>query len=165
VKVSELLARIGGKLLLFGPHNRANMEAAGMDMSVADLRGTLQSGDLIKAMRMEAHALLLPWTFAEDEIAELSVSFPSKLTDYTATGLPIVVWGPPNNPVDVWMKEVPDAMINVTDPAGESVYQALVSLAVDVRWRLQLGQRSLATGERYFSSDVAAGKFEAALAG
>lgn len=165
VTVGELLRRLGGKLLLFGPHDRSRMEAAGMDMSVAVLRGTLQSVDLIKAMRSEAHALLLPWTFEQAEIEELSVSFPSKLTDYMATGLPILAWGPADNPVDTWLKEVPGTMVNITSQAPEPVLEALKALARDELWRLELGRNALEAGKRYFSPDVAARLFEAALAG
>jgi len=165
VKASEMLARMGGKLLLFGPHERSRLEAAGMNLAVTVLRGTLKSVDLIEVMRLEAHALLLPWTFEPNEVVELSLSFPSKLTDYMATGLPILVWGPRDNPVDAWMKEVPETMVGITDALPESFLQALASLAGDKGRRLKFGQRSLAAGKRFFSPDVAARKFEAALTG
>lgn len=163
-KASRALARIDGRLLLFGPHDRSRLESAGADCSVVVLAGTLKSAELIKVMRSDAHVLLLPWTFDADEVADLSLSFPSKLTDYTATGLPILAWGPAGNPVDVWMKEVPDTLASVTDAAPEALLSALAVLAGDAGRRLQLGRQALIARQRYFSADIAARTFEAALA-
>jgi glycosyltransferase involved in cell wall biosynthesis len=164
VKASEVLARMGGKFLMFGPHDKSHLEGAGMNPTSTVFRGTLSSPELIRALRAEAHALLLPWTFEPDEAAELVASFPSKLTDYTATGLPILAWGPPDNPVDRWLKNLPETMVGITTESGEALLHELVRLLDHPERRLELGRQALLAGQQFFSPDVAARKFEAALA-
>ena len=58
-------------------------------------RGFVPNTRLISVLRDEVDVLVLPMSFDPLERINMELSFPSKLTDYTATCLPILVWAPP----------------------------------------------------------------------
>ena len=89
------LAAVNGRLLIFGPLTSETARSAGLDGSNIVLGGLLKSAELITRLRAEADALFVPMSFDAVDRANMEVSFPSKLTDYTAVGLPLLVYGPP----------------------------------------------------------------------
>ena len=85
----------------------------------------------------------------------MEVSFPSKLTDYTAVGLPLLIIGPEYCSAVRWARANPAvAEVVVTDHA-EALTTAVNRLAINPAYRISLATAALAAGEQYFSAMVA----------
>jgi hypothetical protein len=96
--------------------------------------------------------------------ANMEISFPSKLTDYTAVGLPLLVYGPDYCSAVQWARENPGVAEIVTADSTETLARTVGALAETPALRAELGARALAVGDRYFSCASARGVFHAAVA-
>ena len=79
----------------------------------------------------------------------MEMAYPSKLADYTATGLPLLVYGPAYSSVVTWAHENPGASEVVESESA--LENAVQRLANDANLRLALGARALEVGGKYFS--------------
>jgi glycosyltransferase involved in cell wall biosynthesis len=95
----------------------------------------------------------------------MAYGFPSKLTDYTATGLPLVIYGPPYCSAITWAKENPGVAEIVDREDGTALAEVVERLARSPEHRRTVGATSLAVGARLFSYDEAIGRFYSALVG
>ena len=93
-RLAECLEPRGGTVLVFGPMNADGARLAGLDRQNIVLRGLLKSHELIERLRAEVDVLFVPMSFEASDHANMRISFPSKLADYTAVGLPILIMGP-----------------------------------------------------------------------
>jgi hypothetical protein len=99
------LAQIGGKLLLFGPHTAKSLSYLGLNMSNIELQGLVPSSQLINRMREESDFLFVPMSFDGGAHAEnMRLGFPSKLADYTAARVPLLICGPANCSAVRWAR-------------------------------------------------------------
>ena len=105
-------------------------------------------------IRQEANVLFLPMTFEAREKANMQVSFPSKLTEYTAAGLPLLIYGPEYCSAVRWARENVDSAEVVTQEGMPGLEQALRNLSDPAR-RETLGRRAIELGNRFFSYDAA----------
>jgi hypothetical protein len=85
----------------------------------------------------------------------MSVSFPSKLADYTAAGVPILIHAPSCSSAVRWaeMHRPVAAVVDVDDPAV--LGEAIDALRADPARRRQLAERARQVGDACF--DFAAG--------
>jgi glycosyl transferase family 4 len=145
--LQQSLKAINGRLLIFGPLTTAEAQHAGLRDAV--MRGLLSSSELLTRLREEADALFVPMSFDPGDRANMEMAFPSKLADYTATGLPLLIYGPAYCSAVTWAHENPGASEVVkSEPA---LSPAIQRLANDVHHRVTLGKRALEVGRRYFS--------------
>jgi hypothetical protein len=93
--------------------------------------------------------------FDPDTRAHQEVNFPSKLTDYTAAGLPILMWAPPYSGGGRWALENPDTVALADQPDIACLRAAVDRLVSDPDTRRRAGQAALDAGRRYFGSAVA----------
>jgi glycosyltransferase involved in cell wall biosynthesis len=98
-------------------------------------------------------------SFALHDRANMEISFPSKLTDYSATGLPILIWGPPYCSAVKWAKENPGVAEVVEELSMERLAQAVARLAANPSHRIELGANALEKGREYFSHEIVTRKF------
>ena len=145
--LQNALKPVGGRLLIFGPNQ------FGLDDPNTENRGLVSSSELLTRLREEAHALFAPMSFDESDRANMQMAFPSKLADYTATGLPLLIYGPAYCSAVVWARENSGVAEVVEDKAGLS--NAINRLASDPSHRVALGQRALAVGREYFTHNRA----------
>jgi glycosyltransferase involved in cell wall biosynthesis len=163
VALSRMLGKIGGKLLLFGPFDLTSLMACGINADNVLYGGLIQSAELVRRLRQEADVLFLPESFEEAQAGTIDLSFPSKLTDYTATALPILIWGPKISAAVMWANSEPGVAAIVTE-ANENVMAAMLAkLASDQEWRRSLGATAADVGKRYFSPQRAQTVFYQAL--
>ena len=94
---------------------------------------------------------------------ELDLSFPSKLTDYTATALPLLIWGPKGSAAVRWASSEPGVAAIVTEPDENAMAAMLQKLATELDWRRDLGATAFEVGKRYFSPERAQTIFYEAL--
>ncbi len=162
-QLAAALETQGGKLLLYGPITPASAHSNGLCGRNVELRGMLPSHELIATLRHEADVLFVPMSFAPGDRHAMKTNFPSKLTDYTAAGLPILIQGPAESSAVVWARENPDVAAVVTEASGSSLDAALADLRSQASVRLQLGRTALAVGRRMFSHEQADKLFRESL--
>jgi hypothetical protein len=161
--LSRLLPRIHGRLMLFGPFDAESLVAAGLNREGMVVGGLLRSAELVPRLRAEADALFLPMSFASDEAEAFALNFPSKLTDYTAAALPLLIWGPKDSSAVKWANAELGVAAVVTDSSEIAMATMLERLAHDGDWRQSLGKTAAEVGTRYFSFERAEGVFYQAL--
>ena len=153
--MASQLATVGGKLLLFGPLAPNIAVDRGLNSTNVELRGLLPSNELIQRLRTEADALYVPMSFEPGDKLAMKTNFPSKLTDYTAVGLPIIIHGPSDSSAVSWASDNPGVAMVVTSEQPAELINVLRQLETDETLRIQLGHQALTTGKRYFDASAA----------
>lgn len=152
--LGRCLEGIGGRLLLFGPLAEADAVRAGLDRRNIEVRGMVSSDELIRRVRAEVDALFIPMSFAPEERECSALSFPSKLADYTAAGLPLLIFGPPYCSAARWAGENPGVAEVVTQESPGALGAALERLSRP-GLRAALGEAALRLGNGFFSHAAA----------
>ena len=161
--VADGVQSVGGRLLIFGPLTRQQAVAAGLHGPTVEIGGLLSSEMLMQRLREEADVLLVPMSFAEEDAVNMQMGFPSKLTDYTAVGLPMLVVGPAYCSVVKWAFDNPGVAEVVVNDAPAAIAAAIARLMSDDAHRVQLARTALAVGDRQFAADAARAQFIDAL--
>jgi glycosyltransferase involved in cell wall biosynthesis len=143
--LQKALEPVDGRLLIFGP---LTSEAA-LSHRNTESRGLLSSDELLMRLREEADALFVPMSFDASDRANMEMAFPSKLADYTATGVPLLIYGPSYCSAVVWAHENP-GVAEVVE-AETDLASAIARLANNSDHRISLGKRALETGRQYFT--------------
>lgn len=154
-QMAETLAKMRGRLLIYGHDETARSQMHLLNLPNVEFRGKLPSKLLIETLRREADILFLPMTFELWMRTNMRLCFPSKLTDYTAVGLPIFIHGPEDCAAALWAKENPGVAWVVTDPSLEAVEAGLRRLAAEPALRSGLATQALTVGEAQFSFSAA----------
>ncbi len=115
--------------------------------------------DLIES----ADAMYLPMSFAPEDRANVELCFPSKLTDYTVAGLPILVRAPRYGTATHWAQSYPEAAALVTDEDPAGLRAEVRKLIENIPYRHALAQGALTTGHRLFSQAAVFKTFADAL--
>jgi hypothetical protein len=149
------LKKIGGELWIYGalPHERRDLIAAGFPEH--RVFPPLPERELVQRLREDADATYLPMPFDEVHQLNMRLSFPSKLTCYTAAGLPVVIRGPKDCSAVCWAQEHPGFARCVTNISEESFLGELSELAVNHQMRRDLALESLRVGAASFRPAVA----------
>jgi glycosyltransferase involved in cell wall biosynthesis len=163
IAISWMLPRVGGRLLLFGPFDGTSLGVNGMNMEVVIYAGLVSSAELVSRLRQEADVLFVPESFETDR--HTKISFPSKLTDYTAAAMPLLIWGPNDSPAVEWATRQPSVAAVVTDNNDRCMLETIEKLAADENWRQALGTAAGSAGKFHFSPERAETIFHQALRG
>jgi hypothetical protein len=152
--ISRLAAALdehGGQLLLFGTHDRRDLERWGMIRPNILAQGFVTSQELIPRLQNDADFLFLPMSFQEDPCdSNMRFSFPSKVADYTVTGLPLLIWGPDYCSAVRWAQRYAPVAEVVTSESLDELHAALARLRQrEHRERLGVAARKL--GAQIFS--------------
>jgi hypothetical protein len=164
--VAEALASSGGKLLLYGPMTRERSCALGLDLPNIELQGMLSAATMMRSFRERADVLVIPQTFLErDDRRQSIMSFPSKIADYTAVGLPLLIVAPEFSSLVQWCRRIEGFAEIVTAQQPSAVRAAIQKLMSSPRERQRLAFRALEVHRNYFSHATAWTKFSEALRG
>jgi glycosyltransferase involved in cell wall biosynthesis len=163
--MAKALALRGGKLLIFGPLSQADAQLIGLGGLNVQCCGLVSASELITRFRNEADALFVPMSFHEADRPNMSLSFPSKLADYTAAGLPLLISGPSYCSAVRWTKDNPGCAEIVEEQNLDSLGLALDRLMSDEDYRSRMGAEAGRVGSRYFSPDTARQLFMQRLVG
>jgi len=147
--LQKALEPVDGRLLIFGPLTADAAQQVGLDHRNTEIRGLLSSTELLMRLREEADALFVPMSFGASDRANMEMAFPSKLADYTATGVPLVVYGPSYCSAVAWARENP-GVAEVAE-AEADLPNAIAYLAHNPDHRIALGKRALNVGREYFA--------------
>lgn len=126
--------------------------------------GQVPYEQMIRELRDTADVLFVPMSFAGDQRANAEISFPSKLTDYTATGLPLLIYAPAYSSAVRWARAERDVAEIVDEPGAAPLGAALVRLRDDSGRRGMLAARAVAAGQRCFDAASARAALSSALA-
>jgi len=159
VALQEALKPIGGRLLIFGPTTSAEAQQFGLED--ADVRGLVSSSELLTSLRNEADALFVPMSFALEDRINMEMAFPSKLADYTAAGLPLLIYGPNYCSAVTWARE--NAGMAMVIDSKPNLREAIALLANNPETRIALGRAALTVGREYFTHDRAQQIFHQSL--
>lgn len=163
-KFARCLEPLGGRLLLFGPLTAEAARASGLVAPNIELGGLLPSMQLMETLRERADVLFVPMSFDAADRSNMEIAFPSKLTDYTAVGLPLLVYGPAYCSAVRWAVENDGVAEVVAEDSADALSAALSRLARDPQRRMTLARNALAAGEAYFSHQAASEVFCKGLA-
>lgn len=149
--LQDALKPVDGRLLIFGPLTSEVAQQVGLSDRNTEVRGLLTSSELLTCLRDEADALFVPMSFDQEDRANMEMAFPSKLADYTATGLPLLIYGPGYCSAVAWARENA-GVAEVVEAEGE-LGKAVECLAHNPENRMSLAKRALAVGREYFTYD------------
>ena len=161
--LSEVLEKCGGKLIIYGPINEDHAAALGLRRSNITLRGFLSSGDLINELREVADVLFLPMSFEPADRTQMQLCFPSKLTDYTSIGVPILIYGPPYCSAIRWARDNPGVAETAERDGADALRPAVEKLINDSHYRSGLAEGAARAGGEFFSYENAKRIFYGAL--
>jgi glycosyltransferase involved in cell wall biosynthesis len=116
-----------------------------------DFRGFAPSMQAWRAIQSECDAVILPYPESPGHLERLyRYHFPSKLPEYLALGMPVIVTGPSYATGVKWGLRNPTAVITSTDadPVAHTGY--LERLRSDPSWRVELARGGYEAGLRDF---------------
>jgi hypothetical protein len=149
------LEDLGGRLLIFGPLSQEQLASGGLAGKNLIVGGAVAPLELSSRLRQDADALIASVSFDQVDLPAMEICFPSKLTEYTAAGLPILVHGPPSCSAVRWARENPGVAAIVDSEDGGVLTEALSNLVADVQWREALARTALRVGDLQFGADKA----------
>jgi hypothetical protein len=156
--VTEALQPFGGSLKIFGAVDPERARADGLNAGNIFFRGLLAPEEFKLALRREADVLLTPIDFSPEGVLNVFLNFPSKLADYTAVGLPLLIVGPEKSGAVRWAREnAPVAELVVREDRAD-IRKALGRLR-SPEHRLMLAREALAKGNQFFSPEAARREF------
>jgi len=79
----------------------------------------------------------------------MEMAFPSKLADYTATGVPLLIYGPSYCSAVAWARD--NAGVAEVVETEDDLSSAIKRLVTNPDHRIALGKRALNIGREYFS--------------
>ena len=100
---------------------------------------------------------------AASDRANMEMAFPSKLADYTATGVPLLIYGPSYCSAIAWARENPGVAELVENEPD--LAPAIELLATNPDHRIALGKRALDSGREYFTHARVQQRFHQSLSG
>jgi hypothetical protein len=162
VVLAQELGNRGNRLLIFSnlsADDGAKMGLAGQHVEIGPF---IPFQDLIQQLRQRADVLFVPMSFQPGDRPNMELSFPSKLTDYTLIGLPLLIRGPAYCSAVKWARENPGSAVIVDDQSVESVAAGVEQFVDPVR-RVELAKNAMRVGQTYFSHETVSSKFIAAM--
>jgi glycosyltransferase involved in cell wall biosynthesis len=161
--LAECLQPLDGTLLVFAPGSRGQGVFAKLDLPNIRFEGLLESSKLIARLREEADVLFVAMSFLPAHRTNMESCFPSKLTDYTAVGLPILIHSPEYGSAVRWARENPGVAEVVTSAEAGALTEALQRLKAHPEYLVSLAERAIEAGEHFFAHEAAWDIFREAL--
>lgn len=153
------LMAVGHRLILYTPSNLP----PGFEPGHLEIRTPLSSSELVRQLHEEADLLLLLTSFEPDLMEVIRTQFPSKMVDYTAAAVPILVVAPEQSGIADYLQERPTAAQLVCGPSPDGVRAAVDSLAADPMEMLALARGAAQAGKEDFGYETSYRKFCGAM--
>jgi hypothetical protein len=149
-RMAIALQKTSGRLIVYGQSINGNMSSLLKKLNI-ELRWAVSSSALINECRQNAHAVFIPMSHRKQDRANVELSFPSKLADMTATGLPLIIDGPDYSSIVRWANKNPGVAELVTDESIDTLIASIKRLKT-VEHRTRLAREALCRGQFYFNS-------------
>jgi hypothetical protein len=157
--LGQTLHKFGGRLVVYGNFPGGFLTGDIIGGASIEVRTPLPSSDLINELRETADFLFIPLPFSPSESVAVRTSFPSKLTDYTCVGLPMLFCAPAESSLMHWAEMEAGAALCVTSNSPGVLESAVSRLRSDPNLRWQLAQRAIEAGAKYFRHEIAQDTF------
>jgi glycosyltransferase involved in cell wall biosynthesis len=155
----------GSRLVVYAHRPGADCAALGEAADCVELRGFRPAHEVWAEIQRDCDAVWLPYPVPAGEFERLyRCHFPSKLPEYLALGLPVIVSGPAYATGVKWSLAQGHAVLTCIDPKPDDFATCLRHLAADAALRLQLAKDGVAAGERDFAPAVIIAQFKRTLA-
>lgn len=106
--------------------------------------------ELWDRVKAECDVVWLPYSYSPEMRSLYETHFPSKLTEYVALGMPVLITGPSYATGVKWGLRNSDAVVTVADGSVDEVRAAVQRLTADASLRARLSQQVVAAGNRDF---------------
>src|SRR5205823_2611554 len=93
--LASTLAVVNARVSVFGPFGKCVQQQLLAISPELTFHGIIPAQEMMRELRASADLLFVPMAFDTVARDNMIVSFPSKLADCTAVGLPILIYGPP----------------------------------------------------------------------
>lgn len=153
------------RLAVFGPFDQAAQRQLLAESPAISFHGFVPFQQMIRDLREVADVLFVPMGFDAAERDNMTVSFPSKLADYSATGLPLLIYGPAYSSAVRWARAERDVAEIVDEPGAARLRAAIDRLHQDPDRRRALADSAVAAGQRCFDAAGARDSLSRALLG
>ena len=117
---------------------------------VVSFRGYAEAAVTWARVKAECDAVLLPYPWAAGQQDLYRTHFPSKLTEYLALGMPVLILGPAHATGVKWGLANRSAAVTVSDDDPAAWVAALRRLRDEPALRRSLGEQAVAAGDRDF---------------
>jgi hypothetical protein len=151
----DILKELGGHLDIYAPATAQSLATLGLHAPVVRAQGFLPPKQMAERLASNADMLFLPASFLPHESFTVRTLFPSKLADYTAIGLPILIWGPADSSAGRWGRENETAAVTIMDHDPTAVHDAVIRIARDADYAASLASRAVEAGSRDFDPNKA----------
>jgi glycosyltransferase involved in cell wall biosynthesis len=160
--LAKALAPLGGRLEIYGPDPAPDVRSR-LTSPAVSFHAYLPSNELAERLRERADLLLMPMSFDAADARNMELCFPSKLADYTAMGVPILIVGPSYCSAVRWARENAGVAEVVTGIGPGELSSALTKLHGDAALRRRLAAEALRVGLTFFGHQQAQDHFIAAI--
>jgi glycosyltransferase involved in cell wall biosynthesis len=163
--LTKALPGARARLVVFGGFSEDAKRQLLAESAAISFHGFVPFDRMIRELRDIADVLFVPMSFDAAERDNMAISFPSKLTDYTATGLPLLIHGPDYSSAVRWARAEIDVAEIVDQMSEASLRAAIQRLHEDTGRRALLAANAVAAGQKFFDASVARTALSAALLG
>lgn len=148
---------------MFGAPRGGEAVRQGLVGLAVRLNGLVKADEFARLLRERVDLLFAPMSFAPEDADDMKLSFPSKLTDYTACGLPILIYSPEYSSAVQRAKANQGVAYVATDNSDPALRAAVRALQFDPALRLELAKKAFELGAPAFSAEAAGRTFMDAL--
>lgn len=148
----------GHRVLVYSPQH-ADLRRLAPHHPAIDARPIASSAELIRALRSDVDCLLVTASFDPLDAELVTTLFPSKVADYSAIGLPLLVWAPPYSSISSFARTHSGLAEVVSDASQHALGSAMMKLASSPHLRIRLATGLLRAGQHVFSPDAAWASF------
>lgn len=155
VSFAAAAAARGHRVISYSPQHTFLRDRATAENVVIDARAPVHSDELKSRLRDEVDCMVLPQSFASADADMVRTAFPTKWSDYTTLGVPLLIWSPTASSSARFVREHPGCaeLVTAEDPAALS--DAIKRLESSASYRRELAEGALRTGQDVFSPTAA----------
>ncbi len=151
VDLASVINKFNSKLIIYSALERQSIDRLSLNQTNIEVRSLIPYEQLINNLRKEADVLFAPMDFDVTNKSNMQLCFPSKLTDYTAIGLPVLIWGAEYCSAVKWAKDNPGVAEVVDTEDLDALFIAVEKLCSSSDYRYVLGLNALQKGKEYFN--------------
>ena len=159
ILLARVLESLGHNLMIYSPTTIESLRAFGLNTNNVTVHPFVPSSTLINILRNSADVLFVPMSFEEEHRSNMMIAFPSKLTDCTQVGLPMLIFGPAYCSAVRWAKDNPNVAEVIDQQDVQLLTKAVQNLSQDPEYRFQLATNALIKGHEFFSHAAASYEF------
>ncbi|MDQ8004876.1 MAG: glycosyltransferase [Pedobacter sp.] len=158
IKFAHEIETSGHKLILLSNITLNVLRENGLKTNNIVIGGWVEAKDLVEYIQKNIDILLLIQDMSKFSKQSVSTNFPSKLVDYTLTGLPIVIIGKEYSSGIKFAKANPEIFYTVEEIASQQI-KKLTDCSVDFNVRRKFGEKAYKFGKENFANHIIKTKF------